>query len=178
MQKNWYILYTKAKAEFKVAGLLKKNKIETFVPVHYQEMQSFRRVINRSETPVFPSYVFVRTDAQIIHSLLKFPNVISLVYQLTSPAIISSQEIECMKDFMQAHRHFTLEKFGAHHNESVVKMDEMVYLSGHTAVAVERKVVKMPIPSLRVRFVAEIKQDNVFRTGVTFINNGERLSMQ
>ena len=178
MQKNWYILYTRAKTELKVAALLKRNKIDSFIPVYYQEMQSFRRVINRSERPVFPSYVFVQTDAQSIHSLLKIPNVISLVYQLTSPAIISSDEIEYIKDFIHVHQNFTLEKFGANHNEAEVLMEEWGYVTAHTALAVERKVIKMPIPSLRVRFVAEVMQDNVFRTGVTFVQKAERLSLQ
>src|SRR5665647_2847675 len=107
MQKNWYILYTKAKCEKKVAASLTKRKIENFCPVNRKEITEFRRKKTLVE-PLFSSYVFVYIDESEINQVKQLNHVVNLVYWKGEPAIIQNEEIEEIKEFVTHHQNLSL----------------------------------------------------------------------
>ena len=87
MQKHWHILYTKAKCEKKVGGLLTKKKIKNFCPVHCRQISRYDRIKLVYE-PLFSSYVFVYIHESEINGVKQLNNVVNLVYWKGQPAII------------------------------------------------------------------------------------------
>src|SRR5665647_3490952 len=100
MQKNWYIVYTKAKSEKKVAVSLSKRKIETFCPLNCIKKQFLFRHSKILQEPLFKSYLFVNITEKETSMLKQADGVISLLYWMGKPAIIREDEIEAIKEFI------------------------------------------------------------------------------
>src|SRR6185437_5466249 len=98
MQKNWYIIYTKAKCEKKVASILTKKRIENFIPMNSKQVTSGRKrkVVQK---PLFESYLFANMQEDEIREIKILDGVVNLVYWKQNLATIHKEEIEVMKEF-------------------------------------------------------------------------------
>ena len=89
---QWFVLFVRTNQEKMTAQRLAQYEIEHFLPCcrslrHWKD----RRVT--LELPLFPGYVFVRLPFLQRARVLTLPNVISLVGNRNSPAVISEEEI-------------------------------------------------------------------------------------
>src|SRR5665647_1355815 len=160
MQKNWYILYTKAKCEKKVAASLTKRKIENFSPVNRKEITEFRRKKTLVE-PLFSSYVFVYIDESEINQVKQLNHVVNLVYWKGEPAIIQNEEIEEIKEFVTHHQNIRLERSGVNVNSLASVIDRPSYAVDGNVVMIKNKFIKVDLPSLGYRLVAEMEGEGV-----------------
>lgn len=161
MQKNWYVLYTRPQCEKKVATLLTKKKIETFVP--YVNMDLPRLKKNKNVTrPLFKSYVFVYTTQQEFSALFQSEGVISVLHWLGKPAVIAEAEINAIKEFTSGYQNIDLEKLPVNSN----MLEKSFYKSAYTVegnlVAVQNKTIKINLPSLGYAMIANLKEESVF----------------
>jgi len=162
MQKNWYAVYTKPQSEKKVAGLLTKKKIETFVPMVYVKTKTFMKHKFVFE-PLLKSVVFVYTTQEAAALLKQTNGVINLMYWLGKPAIIATEEIDAIKEFTEGYRNIKLEpafvnnrdEVSEVYNGSTFSIDERLY-------AVKNKTVKVNLPSLGYSLIAEIEEESIF----------------
>ncbi|HEY5369708.1 MAG TPA: UpxY family transcription antiterminator [Hanamia sp.] len=160
MQKNWYIVYTKAKCEKKVAALLAKKKIKNFCPVHCRQINQFSRMKLVYE-PLFSSYVFVYMQESKINVLKQLSNVVNLVYWKGQPAIIQNEEIEEIREFVAEHENIRLERSGVNVNSLASVVDRPSYAMDGNVVMIKNKFIKVNLPSLGYMMVAEMEGDGV-----------------
>lgn len=169
MQKNWYIVYTKAKCEKKVSSLLTKKKIENFCPLNCRQIQQFRKSKAIYE-PLFNSYVFVYINENETCLLKQIENVLNIVYWKGEPAIIQDEEINEIKEFIADHRNIKLEKSSVSLTEETSIVNRPNYsVEGHI-VMIKNKYIKVNLPSLGFTMVAEIEREGVIGREISFGN--------
>lgn len=174
MGKNWYVVYTKAKCEKKVAALITLNKIEAFCPLIKARKQWSDRK-KTIEEPLFNSYVFVYVTAKE-HGLIKqITGVVNFVYWLNRPAVIKEEEILSIKNFIRDYKRVSLEKVNVSMNE-VVKIIEGPFMNKEgNIVEIKHKTVKVYLPSLGYNLVAEFEKSNIQLVDESGMRHSRRL---
>lgn len=93
---DWYAVYTKHQHEKSAAASLSSKGMETFVPLHRQT----HRWKDRNQVvfvPLFPCYVFVRSNMERKADILRTPGVFWLVGSGGYASRILSQELEAIR---------------------------------------------------------------------------------
>lgn len=155
MQKNWYILYTKPGKEKKTAALLNRRKIENFFPQTTKETRLGTRT-KVTDVPLFPSYLFVNTTAAKLGQIKQLSSVISLVYWKGQPAIVSTEELEAIKDFSHNYRFVKVIRTKVVENERATISSPSYSLEG-TLLSVKHMVKSLRLPSLGFTMVTEME---------------------
>jgi len=101
----WYVVYTKANSEKKVALLLKRKGIESYCPVQETVKQWSDRK-KKIFAPLFKSYVFVylndyETDKVPV---LLLAGVVRFLFWLGKPGIVKDSEIDAIRDFLNQYK--------------------------------------------------------------------------
>lgn len=96
---DWYVLYTRARNEKKVAQRLSAH-YEVYCPLVSTVRQWSDRKKKVSE-PLFKSYVFVRVSEFERQDVLKTPGVVCYIYWLGKPARVREEEINAIKLFTE-----------------------------------------------------------------------------
>ncbi|HSV88409.1 MAG TPA: UpxY family transcription antiterminator [Bacteroidales bacterium] len=98
---NWYALYTRSRFEKKIAGGLRDQGIEVYLPL----VTAYRRWSDRTkkiQVPLFNSYVFVKSnplDHKHFHTVIQTPGVVKVVCFEGKPVQIPDNQIEALKRF-------------------------------------------------------------------------------
>lgn len=95
----WYVLYTRSKAEKKVADTLEKMKLEVYCPMT-TEIHQWSDRKKKVTVPLFRSYVFVRLNEKERHLVFDVPGVVKYLYWLGKPAIVRDTEIETIQNWL------------------------------------------------------------------------------
>ena len=169
MQKNWYIVYTKAKCEKKVSGALTKKKIENFCPINCKQISQFNKIKSVYE-PLFSSYVFAHISENEIGLLKQIENVLNVVYWKGYPAIIQNEEIEEIREFIADHQNIRLERSNVILNTDASIVDRPGYAIDGKIVMIKNKFVKVNLPSLGYTMVAEMENEGVIGREISFGN--------
>jgi len=94
---QWYVLFVRSNQEKNVAHSLSQRGIESYHPC-YPSLRQWKDRRVRLELPLFPGYVFARLPlADRLHALT-VPHVVSLVGRKDAPAVMSSEEIEWIRN--------------------------------------------------------------------------------
>lgn len=92
LKKNWYVFYTRPRAEKKVNENLLSLGYESFLPL----MSEFKIWKNRQrkliETPLFPSYIFVLATRNDIFNINRTYGICCCVTTAGIPAVISNND--------------------------------------------------------------------------------------
>ena len=96
---NWFVLYTAARAEKRVADRLRDMGVEVFLPLHRTKRKWSDR-IKVVDMPLFNSYVFVRHPEHLLWGLTMIPGVSRIVMYLGKPAVVRDNEIDAIKEFL------------------------------------------------------------------------------
>ena len=99
MKKNWYVVYTKARNEKKVALMLEKSGIEVYCPT-VKEVRQWSDRKKTVEVPLFSSYLFVHLAPKERELIYAAPGVVRYLFWLNRPAIVKDQEIETLKSWL------------------------------------------------------------------------------
>ena len=92
----WYVIYTKPRAELKVAGQLKDMGIRTYCPTVTEEhLWSDRK--KKVTLPLFRSYVFVNLNPKDRNQVFAAPGVVNYLFWLGKPAEVRDQEIQTIE---------------------------------------------------------------------------------
>lgn len=163
----WYALYTRSRAEKKVAETLMRKQVECYCPLNQVEKRwSDRRKI--VEEPLFSSYVFVRIPERMKSVVREVEGVVNFVYWLGKPAVIQAQEIELIKSFLRDHKQVTLEKVPIRQNDMVeITAGPLMHHRGRI-IEVSRNKVKAVLSSLGYAMIATLAADEVVAVDETF----------
>jgi transcription antitermination factor NusG len=158
---NWYVLYTRSHCEKKVAAQLAKKEIEHYCPLNrvVRKWADRKKVLHE---PLFTSYVFVRSTEQLLYQVKQVSNdIVNFVYWLGKPAIIRENEIENIKLFLSEHTDVKLEKCNVSVGDPVRILSGPFMNKDGNVVSLERKNIKLVLPSLGYFMTAEVKLSNV-----------------
>jgi transcription antitermination factor NusG len=97
---HWYVLYTRSRAEKKVAETLKKYGFRSYCPT-VTTMKQWSDRKKKVQEPLFRSYVFIQATEEERVPILQTPGVLNFVYWLGKPAIVKQNEIEAIGIFTQ-----------------------------------------------------------------------------
>ncbi|MBX2933026.1 MAG: UpxY family transcription antiterminator [Ferruginibacter sp.] len=171
MQKNWHAVYTKPQSEKKVAALLRKKKIEVYVPMVYVKVNTFMGHKFVFE-PLFKSIVFVNVEQQDVNTLKQTSGVINLLYWLGKPAIIAEPEITAIKEFIENYKDIKLMPSYVNKKEEIsLDNDGAAYSIDGRLYAVKNKSIKVNLPSLGYSLVAEMDESGIFVQEIPGLNN-------
>lgn len=95
---NWFVVSVKANQEKKVAEVLEKMNVEVYCPM-VKDSQQFADKTKTVKTPLFKSYVFVNLPEKYRGIVFGAPGVISYLFWLGKPAVISDEEINIIKNW-------------------------------------------------------------------------------
>jgi transcription antitermination factor NusG len=98
---HWFVLYVRANQEKKTALRLTNNEIEHFLPC-YRSVRQWKDRRVTLDMPLFPGYVFVRLPFLDRLKVLTLPNVVEIIGTKNAPAIVSAEEIDCIKKGVQS----------------------------------------------------------------------------
>ena len=95
----WYVLYTKARSEKKVADSLQKMDMQVYCPLITQVRQWTDRK-KKVEIPLFTSYVFVNLKEGERGKVFDVSGVVRYLYWLGKPAVVRDAEIDTIKQWL------------------------------------------------------------------------------
>lgn len=96
---NWYVLYTKPRAEKKAAGALESLGIECYCPTTVQVRQWSDRK-KKVDVPLFASHVFVKLEEKNRNGVFRASHVVRYLFWLGKPAVVKNSEIEAIKNWL------------------------------------------------------------------------------
>lgn len=94
----WYVLHTKSRCEKVVNEILLKKSLEVFLPTaQVKSARKDRKVM--LDLPLFPGYVFVRTNLYSDNylSILKTPGAVKLIGNKDGPVAVDAPIIESLR---------------------------------------------------------------------------------
>ncbi|MES2891567.1 MAG: transcription termination/antitermination NusG family protein [Bacteroidota bacterium] len=155
--KNWYILYTKAGLEKKVANTLSRKNIVNYFPI--KRLWNGRRKLVTE--PLFSSYVFVQMEDSKLQQVRGVDGVINFAYWLGKPALVHEEEIDIMKRFLNEYSSIKVEKIPFNVNGSVRVIGSPVLEQKGQVISLKNNTVKIVLPSIGYILIAELEKSNV-----------------
>jgi len=141
--KNWYAIYTRAKAEKKVYEQLNCSGYEAYLPLITTVRQWSDRK-KRIKTPLISSYVFIKIEEAKLNHVLSVYGTVRILKYLGKNAIVKDQEIEDLRLLLNNDNNIHLAK-----KCDLLKGDEV-------------EVIKGPLTGLKAQFIKEKNKHKVF----------------
>lgn len=95
-KEKWYALVCRSKAEKKVYSRLSERGFHVYLPLIVTVKQWSDRK-KKIESPLIPSYVFVKTEEKKLPLFLQDMGVVRVFKYLSKPAVIQDSEIETLR---------------------------------------------------------------------------------
>lgn len=99
-QKQWYVVYTRSRAEKKVEQELKLQGIECFLPLQKQ-LRQWKDRKKWVETPLLSGYCFVHISRKEYDQVLKTNHVVCYITFEGKAAVIPEKQIICLKSLLK-----------------------------------------------------------------------------
>lgn len=93
---SWFVFYTYPKAEKSVSAQLVKAGYNTYLPLQ-EEVRQWHDRKKRLQLPIFPNYIFVKTNAFKIYEVLKFPSIVRCIKFNDKPTRVREVEIDLIR---------------------------------------------------------------------------------
>lgn len=105
----WYIFYTCPRAEKLVQQKLLNRNYDVFLPMTKTLKVWKNRQKKWISQVLFPNYIFVKTDPCELYRITQIPKIVSCVACSGEPSIISSKEVEGIKEMLSFGKDITVE---------------------------------------------------------------------
>jgi transcription antitermination factor NusG len=98
VDRNWYAVYTRSRHEKQVEGILRRQQVETYLPMRRAWSRQRDRRVTVS-LPALPGYLFVRCIlyAEVRAQIKKTLGVIRLVEIAGRPCVIPETQVESLR---------------------------------------------------------------------------------
>ncbi len=93
---RWYVAFTRPRTEQKVAAKITEMGIESFLPM-YQVIRQWSDRKKRIRVPLFPNYVFIKTNEETRGVLFSIKDIVRFVSIEKKPVVVREQEIRDIK---------------------------------------------------------------------------------
>jgi transcription antitermination factor NusG len=98
---SWFALSVTVRHEKIVSELLRNKGFETFLPLYKRRHQYFRR-FREFELPLFPGYLFCRTNLTTRLPIMTTPGVIRIIGAGRTPIPVDNTEISSLRKAVEA----------------------------------------------------------------------------
>lgn len=98
---KWLVFYTKSRHEKKVEELLVRRGFTVFLPMQ-KTMRQWSDRKKLVETPLFNSYIFVKTAEHQIPDVLQIPGVAWNIRHNDKPAVLHPREFDLISRFLDS----------------------------------------------------------------------------
>ena len=92
----WLAAYTRSRHELVVANQFQQKGLDALLPT-YRRLSRWSDRIRRTDTPLFPGYVFVRVGDAERHCVLQTVGVVSIVCRSGKPVPLSDADVEKLR---------------------------------------------------------------------------------
>ncbi|MFO7744438.1 MAG: UpxY family transcription antiterminator [Psychroflexus sp.] len=99
-QSHWFVLYTKPRAEKKLAEQLREDGIESYCPTQIKVKQWSDRK-KKIEIPILPSMILVNIKDDERDKVFKRRHAVRYLYWLGQPAKVTSEEVESLRSMLE-----------------------------------------------------------------------------
>ncbi len=96
LPKAWLAAYTRSRHELVVANQFQQKGLDALLPT-YRRLSRWSDRIRRTDTPLFPGYVFVRVGEGERHRILQTAGVVSVVCRSGKPVPLSDADVEKLR---------------------------------------------------------------------------------
>lgn len=158
-EKQWHIVYTRAKSEKKMSELLKKKNIESFyllnkIIKHHGVRQ---KVVLE---PLISRFLFVRISKPEIDIVKQTEGFFNFIYWLNEEVIIRNEEINTLQQFANGQRNIVIEKIGIDINEHV-KVVHSSFMNKDNVIDISRNIIKISVPLIGYSLSADVQTAKV-----------------
>jgi transcription antitermination factor NusG len=160
--KTWLAVYTRSRAEKKVALELEYQGIEHYVPLQ----RKLRKWSDRKkwvEMPLISGYVFVHITLRDYETVLKTLGVVAFVRFEGKPAAISDEQIDSLKRMLRQHE-ITVEVSHELFNEGdeiEVIAGPLIGMKGTLVKKKGKKRVAIQLSQLNISFLVEVPLNEI-----------------
>lgn len=99
-QSHWFVLYTRPRAEKKLAEQLLEDGIEAYCPTQVEVKQWSDRK-KKVETPILPSMILVNIKDGERDRVFNSAHAVRYLYWLGKPARVTSEEVESLRSMTE-----------------------------------------------------------------------------
>lgn len=99
-ERNWYVVYTRSRAEKKVCNELNTRDIECFLPLQ-KKLRQWKDRKKWVEMPLISGYCFVKISRKEYEQVLKTDNVVCYVTFEGKAAVIPEKQILSLKNMLK-----------------------------------------------------------------------------
>lgn len=99
-QSHWFVLYTKPRAEKKLAEQLREDGIESYCPTQIKVKQWSDRK-KKIEIPILPSMILVNIKDDERDKVFNRRHAVRYLYWLGQPAKVTSEEVESLRSMLE-----------------------------------------------------------------------------
>jgi transcription antitermination factor NusG len=96
VRREWWAIYTRHQHEKTIAESLSSTGVEVFLPL-YKAVRQWKDRKKHLSLPLFPCYVFLRSDPERRVHVLSTPGVHSIIMVAGQPAAIPDVEVEAIR---------------------------------------------------------------------------------
>jgi len=93
---KWYVMYTRSRAEKKVADMLVEEGVEVYLPM-VEVLRQWSDRKKKVQKALFNGYVFVKTNRNNLWNCLKIPGAVKFVHFSGEHAIIRDEDLEIIQ---------------------------------------------------------------------------------
>jgi transcription antitermination factor NusG len=162
--KKWYAVYTNPRAEKKLSKLLRKYKIENYLPLIIEKKKWSDR-FKLIETPCFKSYLFVYIEFWKERvSVLQLPGAHHFVFHKGEPATVDMDDIETLRKMLKMRS----ESVEIRENAALTKGNFVNVIAGPLAgqrLEVEKRKNKIAVflrfPTMNQVLITEVRIEDI-----------------
>ncbi len=104
---DWYVIYTKSRAEKKVRDTLQEAGYEVYLPL-IKTMRQWSDRKKKVEVPLFPGYLFIKTDPNDFWKIRDIEGVVNFVHFGDSIAQVRDQDILNIRILLKESSHVSV----------------------------------------------------------------------
>lgn len=157
---TWKAVYTKPRSEKKVAARLAESGYEVYCPLR-KTLKQWSDRKKWVEEPLFNSYVFIRIAEEDRSKVLFDPGVVAFLFWLGKPAIIRTEEIQAIRDFIEKHPSAQAVALSMEKGQRVtIKRGPMKNREGVVRRNEKGRVI-IEIDSMGMELVADVSKDDL-----------------
>ncbi len=160
---RWFVIYTKPRAEKKVAEQLNENGYEVYLPLK-QEIRQWKDRLKKVEVPLFNSYVFVKVNTKQYYEIPKlirgFVKYVTIGGQKIA---VREKEIEYIKQILNysgKNIEVSSEKFNLK-DKVEIKLGQLKGLKGSLIEFKGKYKIAINIEAIGTNLIVEINKNAV-----------------
>ena len=116
--KKWYAVYTRSRAEKKVASELEENLIEAYLPL-YKTIRQWSDRKKKVDLPLIRGYLFVHIKGKEYFDVLKIQGVVAFVKFLGKPTSIPAWQIQNLRILLGSGEQFEVAVSGLNEGDLI-----------------------------------------------------------